>query len=142
MTRDSTRLAEPPRAVVVDASVAVEFLDGNPAWVTQWEAWVADGTILLAPQIFPLEVANALLRGKQFSAADAQNRLTRLLDSGLEPSDRGMRGLFESIQLAEKHRLTVYDAAYLQIALEVEADVATTDVALANAAAREGLAVV
>ena len=142
MTRGSAHLNEPPRAVVVDASVAIEFIDGNPEWVAHWATWVENGTILLTPQIFPLEVANALVRGRQFSAADTQARLTRLLDSGLEPADRGMRGLIESIQLAERHRLTVYDATYLQMALEVEAEIATTDRDLAAAAGREGLVVV
>lgn len=142
MTQGATHLGEPLRAVVVDASVAVEFVDGNPRWVAQWATWAEDGAILLTPQVFPLEVANALIRGKQFSAADTQALVTRILDAGLEPTDRGIRGLVESIQLAERHRLTVYDATYLQMALEVEADLATTDHDLARAARREGLAVV
>jgi len=142
VTHGATHLAEPPRAVVVDASVAVEVVDGNPRWVAQWAIWIDDGTILMAPQVFPLEVANALIRGKQLSGADTQTLVARILDAGLEPTDRGIRGLFEAIQLAERHRLTVYDATYLQMALEVDADLATTDRDLAQAASREGLAVV
>jgi predicted nucleic acid-binding protein len=142
VTRRSAQLSEPPRAVVVDASVAIESIDGNPEWVGRWADWVENGTILLTPQIFPFEVANVLIRSRQFSAADTQALVGRILDAGLEPTDRGMRGLFESIQLAERHRLTVYDATYLQMALEVEADLATTDRALAQAASLEGLAVV
>lgn len=136
------RLPEPPRAIVVDASAAVEFLDGNPTWLDQWATWVESGAILLAAQMFSLEVANALLRSRQFSAVDIQNRLTRLVDSGVQPSDRGLPGLFETIELAERHRLTVYDAAYLQLALEIDAELATTDRDLAAAARREGLAVI
>ena len=142
MTRGTAHLGEPLRAVVVDASVAVEVIDANPVWVSQWATWVENGTILLTPQIFPFEVANALIRGKHFSAADTQVLLIRILDGGLEPADRGAQALLESIQLAERHRLTVYDATYLQMALEVEAEIATTDRHLAAAADREGLAVV
>lgn len=43
------------------------------------------------------------------------------------------------LQLARTHRLTVYDAAYLETALRFGADLATLDDALAEAALREGV---
>lgn len=135
-------LPQAPRAIVVDASVAVPFLDGDAAMAALWEAWARNGAILLAPVHFSQEVANALLLGKRLPAADVQNRMARLATSGVQTSDRGLPGLHETIELAERHRLTIYDAAYLQIALEVEAEVATQDRDLANAATREGLVVV
>jgi predicted nucleic acid-binding protein len=46
------------------------------------------------------------------------------------------------IALARRHRLTVYDAAYLELALRHGIELATLDVALAAAARREGVAVV
>jgi predicted nucleic acid-binding protein len=127
---------------VVDASAAVEFLEGNDTWVMQWSAWVEDGAILLAPNNFSLEVANALMLSRGVAAAEARNRISRLFDAGIEPSDPNLTALFEAMALAERHRLTVYDAAYLQMALKIEAELATTDRDLANAARREGLAVV
>ncbi len=131
-----------PRAIVVDASVAVEFLVGNETWVDKWTSWVGSGAILLAPEMFLLEVANALLRSRKLPAADSANRIVRLLDSGIEPSNRSVQAVLEGIHLAEQHRLSAYDAAYLQMALEVEAEIATVDRDLAAAAGREGLAVV
>jgi predicted nucleic acid-binding protein len=44
--------------------------------------------------------------------------------------------------LARRHRLTVYDAAYLELALRERLDLATLDTSLAEAARREGVAVV
>ena len=55
--------------------------------------------------------------------------------------DRGLAALIETVDLAERHRLTVYDAAYLQLALDCEAEIATLDQALGRAAAAEGLVV-
>ena len=45
------------------------------------------------------------------------------------------------IALARRHRLTVYDAAYLELALRERLELATLDAALAEAARREGIAV-
>ena len=42
------------------------------------------------------------------------------------------------MMLARKHRLTVYDAAYLELALRERLDLATLDTSLAEAARREG----
>jgi predicted nucleic acid-binding protein len=43
--------------------------------------------------------------------------------------------------LARRHRLSVYDAAYLELALRERAPLATLDAALADAARREGVPV-
>ena len=44
--------------------------------------------------------------------------------------------------LARRHRLTVYDAAYLELAVRERLDLATLDENLAEAARREGVAVI
>ena len=43
------------------------------------------------------------------------------------------------LTLAERHRLTAYDAAYLALALEQQLPLATLDRELAEAATREGV---
>ena len=64
-----------------------------------------------------------------------------LFETGIDLVDRGVPALVEAVDLAERHGLTVYDAAYLQLALDCEAEIATLDGALARAAAAEGLIV-
>ena len=95
--------------------------------------------MLLAPAHFPAETANALIRGKSLAAGDASARLDRLFASGVEIADRGIVGLNEALHLAELHGLTVYDAMYLQLALDVEAELATVDSSLRRAAESEGV---
>ena len=46
------------------------------------------------------------------------------------------------VALARKHRLTAYDAAYLDLAVRLTAPMATLDRALADAALAEGLELV
>jgi len=130
------------RTVVVDASAAVELLCGDATWYDRWQAWLEADAMILAPAHFSGEVANALLRSVRLEALEAANRLARLFGLGLETADRRLPGLLGAIELAERHRLTVYDALYLDLALDVDAELATLDRDLAAAAEAEGVAVV
>ncbi|MBI2776632.1 MAG: type II toxin-antitoxin system VapC family toxin [Chloroflexi bacterium] len=128
-------------AVVVDASAAMAFMAGDPAWAARWIDWTNDGTMILAPAQFPAEIGNALLRGARLSAMDAAARLERVFAAGIETADRGLHGLLGAIELADRHGLSVYDALYLDLALDVEASIATLDRDLASAARAEGVEV-
>jgi predicted nucleic acid-binding protein len=130
-----------PAPVVIDASAAIEFLGANSAWGDLFDRWAADDRMLLAPAHFMPEVANGQLRGRRIPAADVGLRLERLAAAGIETADRGLSGLIEALELAERHRLTVYDALYLQLALDTDAELATLDADLRRAAENEGLTV-
>ena len=123
--------------VVVDASVAIEFLDGDARWRAMFEEWAGDGVMLIAPAHFQAEVANGQLRSRRAPAADVAIRMERLNTAGIETTDRGLAGLLEAIDLADRHGLTVYDALYLQLALDVDGGLATLDEALRRAAEAE-----
>jgi predicted nucleic acid-binding protein len=129
-------------AVVIDASAAMAFLAGEEAWLDRWQKWVRTDTMILAPPHFQVEVANALLRGARLQALDVATRLERLDASGVESADRGLPGLLGAVELADRHRLTVYEALYLDLAMDVDGELATLDRDLAAAAASEGLTVV
>jgi predicted nucleic acid-binding protein len=129
------------RAIVVDASVAVDVVSESGGWSARVQQWIEQDALLLAPPEFRHEVANAFLKGQRQAPAIIAIRLQRLFDTGVDIADRGLDGLIESVVLADKHRLTVYDAAYLQLALDCEAEIATQDQALGRAAAAEGLVV-
>lgn len=133
--------AQGQRAIVVDASVAVPFLLGDPAWLDQWKIWTETGALVIVPVHFPAEVANALLRGARLTAADTTTRLERLSAARLETADRGWPGILGAVELAERHRLSVYEALYLDLAIDVDAELATLDRELSRAARSEGLAV-
>jgi predicted nucleic acid-binding protein len=129
------------RAIVVDASAMVDVAIGNPSSLGRFATWQDAGALLLAPPHFGVEVANALLRGARLEAQDVAARLDALFRAGVEVADRGVPGLVDATDLAARHDLTVYDAAYLALALDVDGELATGDGALAHAARREGLPV-
>jgi predicted nucleic acid-binding protein len=131
-----------PTPVIVDASAAVELLDGDRAWYARFEHWLSEDRMLLAPSGLLPEVANASLVGQRASAAETLSRLDRTVNLGIEIADRGLTGVREAVRLADKHGLTVYDALYLQLALDVDGELVTLDADLRRAAVAEDLAVV
>jgi predicted nucleic acid-binding protein len=135
-------LEHPIRAVVVDASAMVEVLIGDEMWTARLADWQDTGTQILAPPHFRSEVANALLVGLGFAPSDVIGRLQQLFQAGIDIADRGLVGLFDAIELAHRHRLSVYDAAYLSLVLDVDGELATEDRALATATLKEGVAVI
>jgi predicted nucleic acid-binding protein len=131
-----------PRAVVVDASVAVGLLQGNAGWTERWIDWAESGAIVVAPPHFPAEVANALLRSVKLPAAEVALQLDRLFRSGVEAVRAEQAELLEAVSLADQYGLTVYDALYLQLALELDAELATLDSDLITAAGAESVELV
>jgi predicted nucleic acid-binding protein len=131
---------QPP--VVVDASFAVEaLLEGGPP-LERWVRWIREGRMRLVPAHFWAEVANALLLGRKFEPGRAAVTVGAAARAGIETADRGLVGIADALDLAGRHRLTVYDALYLQLAAEVDAELATLDRDLARAARAEGVEVV
>ena len=131
-----------PAPVVVDASFAVEVLDGPATYRAIWRTWISGERPILVPGHFWVEVGNALLRGLRLSAIDAAARLERLAASGPEIADRGADGVRDVLALADQFRLTAYDALYLQLALDTDGELATLDSRLAAAARSLGVATV
>lgn len=97
------------------------------------------------PSLWPLEVANVLLvaerRGKISQAQSAQFvAALRSLPIVVETDTAG-RVWDMVIPLAREHRLSSYDAAYLELALRTGLPLATLDGALEKAANALGLVV-
>jgi predicted nucleic acid-binding protein len=125
--------------IVVDASIAVGVLAGEAKPVEAWERWTDELAPLIAPTILAIEIANALVRGHRVPAASVVAQLRAILDGGIELADRGLNGIVSSIALADVHGLSVYDAIYLWLAIDVDGELATFDRALAAAALAEGV---
>lgn len=130
------------QAIVIAASAAMELLVGNDAWLARWRGWNEAGDILVVPAHFGHEVANALLVGLGLPVRAATAAIDRLFASGLDVVDRGVEGFQASIHLADEHGLTVYDAAYLDLAIELDGELATLDRDLRKAATGEDVPLV
>lgn len=126
---------------VVDASVSVAwaFADEASPDAAAPLAALAHGTALV-PALWWFEIRNALIvnerRGRLTEAKIAE--FLRNL-SRLEILERGAPNESEVLRLARTHRLTVYDAAYLELAQREGLPLATLDAALTHAAKAEGV---
>ncbi len=99
---------------------------------------VAAGTPLVVPSLWPFEVANSLLvllRRKKILAEERDRALDALARLPFLVDEEGSRLAFEKIsELAAEHGLSVYDAAYLELALRRKLPLASRDDALCSAA--------
>jgi predicted nucleic acid-binding protein len=126
---------------VIDASVAASWAFDDE------ESLVADAALerishdeAIAPSLWWFEVRNTLIVGERrgrLSAADTSTFLRQLarIDVKIDASPND----FAIMALARHHRLTVYDASYLELAQREGLPLATLDTALRKAAVALGV---
>jgi predicted nucleic acid-binding protein len=131
---------------VLDASMAV-------AWVFEDESTAATDEILrrvrdegaIAPSLWRLEVANALqiaIRRRRCDESYADRSLEDLAELPVvrdEKTDEHAWGATK--RLARQYGLSLYDAAYLELALRLQKPLASCDAALVRAAKQSGLSI-
>jgi predicted nucleic acid-binding protein len=137
-------------AVVLDGSFALSVLladEFSPAALQTIRAVRAmlPGSRLV-PTHFWIEITNAMLmaeRRKRVSRSEMEESLQIAFALPLVTDEEtSLRCPNETLALAREFSLTVYDAAYLELALRRNAGLATVDKALARAAKAVGVAVI
>jgi predicted nucleic acid-binding protein len=132
---------------VLDASVALLWLvpDTNPAGVEYANATLKKlkESQALVPSLWSLEVGNVITKLEArnlVTEADSQRFIVLLgqLDIVTDPAT-ARYALGNTLNLARRYKLSVYDAAYLELALRTSHPLATLDASLAKAAARAGI---
>ncbi len=133
------------RAFVADASVAIGWV--HPAQATahtgaMLEA-IAEGATLEVPALWPLEVANALTvlqRRRKLTEDERQTGLGWLRSLPLRIDQEMAPLAFSRLsELAFAHQLSVYDAAYLELAQRRRLVLGCKDGPLRTAARRAGV---
>jgi predicted nucleic acid-binding protein len=125
---------------IADSSVGVAWAVHSQASAATDELLeeVAVGTPLVVPALWLFEVANPLLvlvRRRRILPQEQTRALNALTRLALVVDDEGSRLAFgRTSRLAAEHGLSVYDAAYLELALRRRLALASRDDALRNAA--------
>ncbi|MEI6450771.1 MAG: type II toxin-antitoxin system VapC family toxin [Actinomycetes bacterium] len=100
----------------------------------------------VAPGVWPLEVCNAVLtaqRRGRFTSDDVPLFLALVGRLRVSVDEGGLQRAFDDVlPLAMQHALSIYDAAYLELALRTKAPLATLDAGLARAARAAGVEVI
>jgi predicted nucleic acid-binding protein len=116
---------------VVDASALVALLFDEPSQTAVVQALT--GARLFAPALLETEVANACLKKIRARPAERGALLEAFaLFSSLSITP-GEVDVAETLALAERTKLTVYDASYLWLARALGAELVTLDERLAKA---------
>ena len=131
-------------SLVVDSSATL-------AWVYSEETTEAISEILVrltergawVPALWRLEVANVLEMSVRRGRHNAAFRDAALADLAVLPihidEETNRHAWGATARLAARHRLTLYDAAYLELAQRRGLPLATLDKGLRDAAAAEGV---
>jgi predicted nucleic acid-binding protein len=131
------------KAFVADASVAIGWVHPGQetANTTALLQAIEDGAIIEVPALWPLEVANVLtVLVRRHKLTEEDERQTALLWLSALPLriDHEMATLaFSRLgEIATKHQLSIYDAAYLELAQRRNLPLACNDGPLREAASR------
>ena len=132
-------------AIVVDASVSVAWV--HPAQATPQTASllsrVENGLRLVVPTLWFLEVTNVLVvltRRKKLLASESTRAFSLLSALNITAEECGAHVAFgEARRIAEQHRLSIYDAIYLELAHRRGLPFASRDEDLNAAAMRMGV---
>ena len=132
-------MSKTPYSFVLDCSIAMAWCFNDES--TEYTDLILENfknTTAVVPTIWPLEVANVLLLSKKkkritevqsANFIDALSSLPILVDAST--STKAMHSIFV---VAHQSDLTIYDAAYLELAIREEIPLLTLDTKLAQAA--------
>ncbi|MGA2598801.1 MAG: type II toxin-antitoxin system VapC family toxin [Bryobacteraceae bacterium] len=128
--------------LIIDASVASAwcFPDEQTDYTNRVLDAVSSFVTGFAPRLWAYEIRNSVLMGlrrKRITKVDAENFLNSL--DGLEIRLADPVSYDAVFELAQLNRLTVYDAAYLDLAIREGSELASLDGALRNAAVNVGV---
>lgn len=131
-------------SLILDCSVTMACVyadEAAPAALDVFERVIAGGAWV--PSTWALEVANVLEMGVRRRRTDAAFRDEALRNLALLPiradAETSNYAWGRTMRIAEAHRLSLYDAAYLELALRRSLALATLDTDLRSAARAENV---
>jgi predicted nucleic acid-binding protein len=131
-------------SLVLDSSATLAWIysDETTESIRQIFDMVVDEGAFV-PALWRLEVANSLTLAMRKGRIDAGFRQASLADLALlditTDPDTDLHAWAETLNLADRFRLTLYDAAYLELAMRHRLPLATLDAELRGAATALGV---
>ena len=121
------------RPLVIDASAALAHVVGEPD-AARVEEILRDRDDLLVPWIFWTEIINVLGRRHRWQGSRVLEAVYDLEQLRLRTEPPSRPTMLRVIDAVEAHGLTAYDAEYLVLAEDADAELLTGDAALAQVA--------
>ena len=131
-------------SIVLDGSATLAWMypdETTDAVLAVFDQVIHQGAFV--PDLWRIEIANCLTQGvrrSRITAIERSESLSDLANMGIITDNQtGKHIWYETLMLADRHRLTVYDATYLELALRLSLPLATLDDELRRAAQQEGV---
>ena len=130
--------------LVLDASLALQWFledEADRKYSLSVLASLSEKRALV-PILWFYEVGNGLVmahRRKRIGLDQISGFLTRLKALPIDAAQQASEEILDLPSLAQRHGLTNYDAAYLDLSLRLDLPLATTDSSLGRAAAAAGV---
>ncbi|EKE09739.1 MAG: toxin of toxin-antitoxin system [uncultured bacterium] len=129
-------------AFVLDFSVAISWLMPDEFFDSIFlDKTVKEGAVV--PSIWSLEIGNVLLMAERQKRISAEQRHRALFTLSELPINvdvmTSQHAWHETMDIAERYKLTLYDATYLELALRCSLPLATLDKSLKRAAEEVGI---
>jgi predicted nucleic acid-binding protein len=117
--------------IVLDASVVLKWLfddeDGGERATSLKDAHVAGHEIVAVPELLFYEIGNVLATKTRLSEAAITEAFLLLWDFSLERFDLGLEEFQSGLALSRKYRMTLYDAAYVELSRRLKCTFVTAD---------------
>ena len=122
---------------VVDASVVLKWLLAEPSEEAEelLERHVNESDPLVAPELLYYEIGNVLVTKTKLSVQETSDLFGYFMDLHIEAYSLGADEYKTTVDLAHRYKLSVYDAAYLGLAMALDTRLVTADRRLATRAA-------
>ncbi len=132
------------RGIVIDASVALAwcFPDETSEYADS-VLLALENQVALVPAIWPVEVTNALVVGERRNRL-RQPEVTRFVElvkalNIVQDAQQVTETLSHVFPIAQRYKLSAYDAAYLDVAVRRQLPLATLDLGLQKASRAAGI---
>jgi predicted nucleic acid-binding protein len=117
--------------IVLDASVVLKWIfddeDGGERASRLKDAHVAGQTIVAVPDLLFYEIGNVLATKTRLSEAAIAEAFSFLWDFSLERFDLGLEEFQGGLVLSRKYKITLYDAAYVELSRRLKCTFVTAD---------------
>lgn len=117
--------------IVLDASVLLKWIfeneEGSDRALRYRDMHVSGERPIAVPDLFFYEAANVLLTRTRLDAAAVAEAFFMLWNFELEVFDLGFGEFSSAIRMSRRFGITLYDAAYVELARRLACDLVTAD---------------
>ena len=117
--------------IVLDASVALKWIftdeEGEDRAVRYRDRHISGEEVIAVPELFFYEIGNVLTTKTSLGNEAVSEAFSLLWNFDLEVFSLGYEEFLSSLALSRRYKITLYDAAYIELAKKLECDFVTFD---------------